>query len=79
MSFVTQEDIKFLVQEMLVSSWPPGGASVKVPFDRMSYHEAIDTYGTDKPDTRFNMKVIKQSETGLPQYLFRFLLCPKLK
>lgn len=57
MSFVSADDIKSLVEELLVASWPQEDVSLSVPFPRMSYEQAISQYGSDKPDTRFEMKV----------------------
>lgn len=53
LSFTTQEEIKTLVEEMLVSSWPLELPPLISPFPRMTHHDAIQLYGTDKPDTRF--------------------------
>lgn len=57
MSFVDQASIKSLVEGLLQHSWPAEKGSVKVPFQTMTYEEAMKDYGVDKPDTRFSMKV----------------------
>jgi aspartyl-tRNA synthetase len=57
MSFVTQEGIKCLIEEMLAYSWPTHLPQLSVPFPRMSYADAIKYYGSDKPDTRFDMRL----------------------
>lgn len=56
MSFVDQEDI-FDVCERLFSGLfkTVMGSHVKAPFPRMTYQEAVDKYGSDKPDTRFDV------------------------
>ncbi len=57
-SFVTQEDIIKLVEGLLASMFKSGlGIEVPSPFPRMTYREAEDIYGSDKPDTRFDMKI----------------------
>ena len=38
------------------------GLDITVPFPRMSYDEAMGSYGSDKPDTRFEMKLVDLSE-----------------
>ncbi len=58
-SFVGQEDIIKLVEGLLVSMFKAGlGIDVPTPFPRMTYREAEDMYGSDKPDTRYDMKII---------------------
>ncbi len=57
-SFVDQEDIIKLVEGLLVSMFKAGlGIDVPTPFPRMTYREAEDIYGSDKPDTRYEMKI----------------------
>ncbi len=57
-SFVGQEDIIKLVEGLLVSMFKAGrGIDVAMPFPRMTYREAEDIYGSDKPDTRFEMRI----------------------
>ncbi|MGJ8643223.1 MAG: aspartate--tRNA ligase [Luteolibacter sp.] len=57
-SFVDQEDIISLVQGLLGSMFK-AGLDVEIPkeFPRMTYAEAMDVYGSDKPDTRFDIKI----------------------
>ena len=57
MSFVTQEHIKSLVEQLICYAWPAEVGHVAAPFPRFTYHEAMTKYGTDKPDTRFDMTV----------------------
>ncbi len=57
-SFVNQEDIISLVEGLLVSMFKAGlGIDVPANFPRMTYREAMDVYGSDKPDTRYDMKI----------------------
>lgn len=63
MSFVEQEDVlnifegmtRFLFKELL-------DLDIQTPFPRMSWHEAMKRYGSDKPDTRFGMEFIELKE-----------------
>jgi aspartyl-tRNA synthetase len=57
-SFVGQEDIINLVEGLLVSMFKAGlGIDVPAGFPRMTYSDAMDIYGSDKPDTRFDIKI----------------------
>uniref|UniRef100_A0A673AWI5 Aminoacyl-transfer RNA synthetases class-II family profile domain-containing protein n=1 Tax=Sphaeramia orbicularis TaxID=375764 RepID=A0A673AWI5_9TELE len=57
MSFVDQSGIMSLVEGLLQYSWPAEKGPIQVPFQTMTYEEAMRGYGVDKPDTRFNMKI----------------------
>lgn len=57
-SFVTQEDIIKLVEGLLGSMFKAGlGIEVPASFPRMTYADAMDIYGSDKPDTRYDLKI----------------------
>lgn len=58
MSFVEQTGIQSLIEGLLQYSWPSDRDPVVVPFPSMTFAEALASYGTDKPDTRFGMKVL---------------------
>ena len=58
-SFVTPEDIYALTEGMLASIFKAArGIDIPTPFPRMTYHEAVDTFGSDKPDRRFGMQLV---------------------
>lgn len=57
MSFVDQAGVMSLVEGLLLHSWPEEKGLLQVPFQTVTYNEAMRDYGVDKPDTRFNMKV----------------------
>lgn len=58
MSFVTQEDVLDVTERLMAAMWKAGlGVDVPTPFPRLSYAEAIERYGSDKPDTRFGMEL----------------------
>ena len=58
MSFVDQMGIQSLIEGLLQYSWPSDKDPLVVPFPSMPFAEALASYGTDKPDTRFGMKVL---------------------
>ncbi|WP_436854043.1 aspartate--tRNA ligase [Staphylococcus caeli] len=65
MSFVDQEDVMDMGEEMLQNVVKEvKGVEVPRPFPRMTYEEAMERYGSDKPDTRFDMELINVSELG---------------
>lgn len=59
MSFCEREDILNLIEDLLKYCWPKNITPISTPFPRMSYEEAMNSYGTDKPDLRFDWKVVK--------------------
>ncbi|NXC44717.1 SYDM protein, partial [Penelope pileata] len=61
MSFVDQAGIQRLVEGLLQYSWPEERGPITTPFPSMTYEEALADYGTDKPDTRFGMKIVDVS------------------
>jgi len=62
MSFVEQEDILALVEDMIVEVFSLIDVPVKRPFQRLLHAEAAETYGSDKPDLRFDLKITDISE-----------------
>ncbi|KRG10345.1 aspartate--tRNA ligase [Staphylococcus sp. NAM3COL9] len=65
MSFVDQEDVMDMGEEMLQNVVKDvKDIEVPRPFPRMTYNEAMSRYGSDKPDTRFGMELIDVSELG---------------
>ncbi len=62
MSFVDRDDILAIMEEMIASIFRKIlGVEAKTPFLRMSYTEAMDRFGSDKPDLRFGMEIIDVS------------------
>ncbi len=58
MSFVDVDDIISLMEQMIAELCQETiGLTVKTPFTRLTYREAIDRFGSDKPDTRFGMEI----------------------
>jgi len=62
MSFVEPEDIYALVEGLFASTLEAAGVEVPVPFPRLSYREAIDRFGSDKPDLRFGCELVDLTE-----------------
>ncbi|KGP74930.1 aspartyl-tRNA synthetase [Desulfosporosinus sp. Tol-M] len=59
MSFVEVEDIQSIMEQLMVRIFSETiGKEVSMPFPRLTYKEAMDRYGSDKPDTRFGMELI---------------------
>lgn len=58
MSFIEQEDIINMAENMLKDIFKACGYDIATPFRRMSYKEATETYGSDKPDLRYDLKLI---------------------
>jgi aspartyl-tRNA synthetase len=58
MSFVEQDDVMEVLEKCMAFVFKQAlGAKVKTPFPRMDFEEAMNLYGSDKPDTRFEMKL----------------------
>jgi aspartyl-tRNA synthetase len=63
MSFVAEEDVQELIEAMLAQLWRETiDVEVKTPFPRLRYAEAVERYGTDKPDARFGMELATLSD-----------------
>lgn len=62
MSFITQEDILALTERFIATAWKEIlGIEVESPFRRMSFHEALNRYGSDKPDIRYGLELVDVS------------------
>jgi aspartyl-tRNA synthetase len=62
MSFVDQDDVIALAEEVLVAVWRLIGHEVALPIPRMTYAEAMQRFGTDKPDLRFGLELTECTE-----------------
>lgn len=58
MSFVDQNDVMSALEEVLSDAFGRMGVEMPTPLRRMDYWEAMDTYGSDKPDTRYGMHLV---------------------
>ncbi|PLT30889.1 aspartate--tRNA ligase [Peribacillus deserti] len=62
-SFMSQEDIIELTEKMMSKVMKEvKGTELTLPLPRMTYEEAMGSYGSDKPDTRFEMKLVNVSD-----------------
>jgi len=63
MSFIEREDIYALIEGLLKRIWKAAlNIEVPTPFKRISFTEALNRYGIDKPDTRFGMELVDFTE-----------------
>ena len=63
MSFIDREDIYLLIEGLIKRIWKTAlNLDVPTPFKRISFEEALNRYGIDKPDTRFAMELVDMTE-----------------
>lgn len=62
MSFVDQDDVIALAEEILAELWQLIGYELTTPIPRMTYAEAMRRYGSDKPDLRFDIELVECTE-----------------
>ncbi len=63
MSFMSQEEILEINEKLIASIWKAvKGVEINLPFQRITWHESMDRYGTDRPDTRYGMELNDVSE-----------------
>lgn len=62
MSFCDQEDVMQVAQNLLVDIFRACGKEITTPFRRMTWQDAMETYGSDKPDLRFAMPLVEVSD-----------------
>ena len=58
MSFVDQDDVMSALEEVLADAFCRMGVDLPTPLRRIQYWDAMDTYGSDKPDTRYGMHLV---------------------
>ena len=59
MSFVTEDDVILLAEEILAALWKLVGHTIEGPIERMTYAEAMRRFGSDKPDLRFGVEIVE--------------------
>jgi aspartyl-tRNA synthetase len=59
MSFVEQDDVITLAEELLCAMWGTIGVTLTTPIARMTYADAMRRYGSDKPDLRFGLELVE--------------------
>ena len=62
MSFIDQADILAVAEKLLVKVWKEAvGFDIPTPIPHMTYADAMQNYGSDKPDLRFDLQLIEQT------------------
>jgi aspartyl-tRNA synthetase len=62
MSFVEQDDVIALAEKILAALWDLIGYQITTPIPRITFHEAMRLYGTDKPDLRFGNPIVELTD-----------------
>lgn len=62
MSFVDQDDVIALAEDILVALWKLIGVEIATPIARMTYADAMRRFGSDKPDLRFDIELVECAE-----------------
>lgn len=62
MSFVRQEDVILLAEDILVALWKLVGHDITTPIPHMTYAEAMRRFGSDKPDLRFGVEITELTD-----------------
>ncbi|WP_103340402.1 aspartate--tRNA ligase [Amycolatopsis sp. CA-126428] len=62
MSFVEQDDVIALGEDIVSALWKLIGHDIPRPIPRITYHEAMAKYGSDKPDLRFDLEITDMTE-----------------
>ncbi|WP_166982580.1 aspartate--tRNA ligase [Paramicrobacterium fandaimingii] len=62
MSFVDQEDVIAIGEKIVSAVWSLIGHTIPTPIPRMTYAEAMEKYGSDKPDLRFGLEITELTE-----------------
>lgn len=73
MSFVEQDDVIALAEQILVALWRLIDVELPTPIRRMTFADAMARYGTDKPDLRFGLELVELTEyfTNTPFRVFQ--------
>jgi aspartyl-tRNA synthetase len=56
-SFIEREDILALAESLIGALWTEAGHAIPAHFDRMSYRDAMECYGCDRPDLRYDLRI----------------------
>ncbi len=73
MSFVEQDDVIAVAEDVLVALWDLVGYPIPTPIPRMTFADAMARYGSDKPDLRFGLELTELTEyfAGTPFRVFQ--------
>lgn len=61
-SFLARDEFLPIMEGLVVALWRAAGVTLKTPFPRISYQEAMNRYGLDAPDTRFGLELVDLTE-----------------
>ncbi len=59
LSFPTEEDVFAVVEPLLANAFAAAGIACPTPFPRLTYADAMERYGTDRPDLRFDLPLVR--------------------
>ena len=62
MAFVDQEDVTAMAEKVIAAIWKSAGYEIQLPIQRITWQEAMDKYGPDKPDLRFGNPPIELTD-----------------
>ncbi|WP_295730169.1 aspartate--tRNA ligase [uncultured Bifidobacterium sp.] len=62
MSFASQEDVMAMAEQVIAEVWKAAGYEITLPIPRISWQEAMDKYGSDKPDLRFGNPIVELTD-----------------
>ena len=63
MSFIDRDDIYALIEGLLARVWKTAlGSNIPTPFPRIPFEEVMNRWGSDKPDTRFDMELVDMTD-----------------
>src|SRR6185503_14608262 len=67
-SFIDEEFVYALIEGLFAEIFPLANVPVTTPFPRMTWQEAMDRYGIDRPDTRFGMLIREVPKIDFPPF-----------
>lgn len=62
MAYVDQEDVIAMAEKVIAAIWKSAGYDIELPIRRITWKDAMDRYGTDKPDLRFGNELIELTD-----------------
>ena len=62
MSFVNQDDVIAMVEGLVKAAFKAAGVEISTPLKRITWQEAMDRFGSDKPDTRFGLELFNVTD-----------------
>ncbi|MDR2639168.1 MAG: aspartate--tRNA ligase [Helicobacteraceae bacterium] len=65
MSFCDDDEVMSVAEKLLKAAFKAAGREIAIPFERMPYSEAMEIYGSDKPDLRYDLKMIEAADLFL--------------